>query len=89
MLPGVGYTELLFIVIIAVLLFGKQLPEVAKTVGKHYAKFRRSITDVQKTLDVTDTSTPDYQESSTSSYDYDEYDEPTAPKFDPPPSSDK
>ena len=41
MLPGVGYTELLFIAVIAVLLFGKNLPEVAKTVGKHYAKFKR------------------------------------------------
>lgn len=86
MLPGVGYTELLFIAVIAVLLFGKNLPEVAKTVGKHYAKIKRSISDVQKSIDVTETLNAEPTESKTSSYDYDDYDEPTAPKFDPPPA---
>ncbi len=87
MLPGVGYTELLFIVVIAILLFGKNLPGVAKTIGKQYGKLRRSITDVQKSLDVSENETEDYSANSNSgTYDYEEYDEPTAPKFDPPPS---
>lgn len=86
MLPGVGYTELFAITIIAVLLFGKQLPEVARSVGKGYAKFKRSVSDVQKSLDVGELSASDADSSSSSSYEYDDYDEPTAPKFDPPPS---
>lgn len=89
MLPSVGYTELLFLAVIAVLLFGKKLPEVAKSIGKGYGKIRRSLSDVQKTLDVSDQLRVDENEhstSTTSTYDYDEYDEPTAPKFDPPPS---
>ena len=87
MFPGVGYTELFFLAIIAVLLFGKKLPEVAKSIGKGYGKFKKSLTDVQQTLDVSDSLDASTDSSSSvSSYDYDEYDEPTAPKFDPPPS---
>lgn len=86
MFPSVGYTELIFIAVIAVLLFGKKLPEVAKSVGKGYAKFKKSLTDVQNTLDVSDSTDASESNSGPSSYDYDEYDEPTAPKFDPPPS---
>lgn len=86
MLPSVGYTELFFIAVIAVLLFGKKLPEVAKSIGKGYGKLRRSLSDVQKNLDVSEHVSVDDTQSSPSTYDYDEYDEPTAPKFDPPPS---
>lgn len=86
MLPSVGYTELFFLAVIAVLLFGKKLPDVAKSIGKGYGKIRRSLSDVQKNLDVSEHTSLDESPSTVSSYDYDEYDEPTAPKFDPPPS---
>ena len=79
--------ELFFLAVTAVLLFGKKLPEVARSIGKGYGKFKKSLTDVQQTLDVSESMDADSSSSTaTSSYDYDEYDEPTAPKFDPPPS---
>lgn len=86
MFPSVGYTELFFIAVIAVLLFGKKLPEVARSIGKGYGKFKQSLSDVQKNLDVNEHLKVEESSSGPSSYDYDEYDEPTAPKFDPPPA---
>lgn len=86
MLPSIGYTELFFLAVIAVLLFGRNLPEVAKSIGKGYAKLRQSLTDVQKSLDVSEHLRVDEKPAATGSYEYEEYDEPTAPKFDPPPA---
>lgn len=85
MFPGVGYGELIFLAIIAVLLFGKNLPQVAKSVGKGYGKLKKSLTDMQKTLDVSEHLEIDEHQSAPSTYDYEEYDEPTAPRFDAPP----
>lgn len=90
---GLGMQELLIIGVIAVLLFGKKLPEVAKSLGSSYREFRKGLSDIQSQMDVTDTyrpsHTPSYSSSSSSrsTYDeYDDYDEATAPKFEPPPS---
>ena len=74
--------------VVAVLLFGKRLPEVARSLGKSYNEFRRGLTDIQSSFDYTDTggaSKPSSYSSSSSDY-YDDVDEPTAPKFEPPPS---
>lgn len=91
---GLGMQELLIIGIVAILLFGKRLPEVAKSLGKSYREFRRGLADIQSSIDFSEIydSTPSssYSSSSTKSYeDYDDYDEPTAPKFEPPPSEPK
>lgn len=84
---GLGFQELAIIGIVAVLLFGKRLPEVAKSLGHSYREFRKGLTDIQSTVDFSDTYTPPSSYSSASPYDdYDDYDEPTAPKFEPPPS---
>ena len=90
---GLGMQELLIIGVIAVLLFGKKLPEVAKSLGGSYREFRKGLSDIQSQMDVSDSyrssSTPSYTSSPShrSSYDeYDDYDEATAPKFEPPPA---
>jgi sec-independent protein translocase protein TatA len=85
---GMGMYEVMIIGIVAVLLFGKRLPEVAKSMGHSYREFRKGLSDIQTSVDYTDTYTPPSSSySSNSSYDdYDDYDEPTAPKFEPPPS---
>ena len=91
---GLGMQELLIIGVIAVLLFGKKLPEVAKSLGYSYREFRKGLTDIQSQMDVTDafrpSSTSSYSSSASTSYDdYDDLDEATAPKFEPPPSEPK
>ena len=91
---GLGFQELLIIGIIAVLLFGKRLPEVAKNLGRSYHQFRKGLSDIQAELDVSSTIDSagstyngDTYGSSAPSYDaYDDRDEPTAPKFEPPPA---
>lgn len=84
---GLGFQELALVGVVAVLLFGKRLPEVARSLGKSYNEFRRGLTDIQSSFDYTDTGGASKPSSySSSSSDYDDYDEPTAPKFEPPPS---
>ena len=93
---GMGMQELVIIGIIAVLLFGRKLPEVAKSLGSSYREFRKGLSDLQSQIDFSDTSSSSSYSSSSfvqessyseSSYgDFDDYDEATAPKFEPPPA---
>ena len=89
---GMGMQELIIIGVIAVLLFGKKLPEVAKSLGKSYSQFKRGLTDVQGEFHSAMNS---YDEPVRPSYnqdrydDYDDRDEVTAPKFEPPPAAPK
>lgn len=88
---GLGPFEMVVIGVIAVVLFGGNLPEVARKLGGSYREFRRGLNEVQqqfrmaeyeakRTLSLED-------DSSKSNDDDDEEDEPaapTAPKFKPP-----
>jgi sec-independent protein translocase protein TatA len=89
---GLGFQELIIVGIVAILLFGKRLPEVAKSLGHSYREFRKGLSDIQSSFDVdsytSSTSSNSYGSSSSGGYeDYDDYDEPTAPKFEPPPTT--
>ena len=88
---GMGMQELLIIGVVAVLLFGRRLPEVAKSLGKSYAEFRRGLSDIQSSMDVSSDiysagSSSSYPDTTSSYEDFDDYDEATAPKFEPPPA---
>ena len=49
---GIGFQEMLVIIILALVLIGpKKLPEIAKTVGKALAEFRRAVDEVKGTID--------------------------------------
>jgi sec-independent protein translocase protein TatB len=49
---GIGSTEFLIILIVALVLIGPQkLPDLMRTVGKGLAEFRRMSTDVKSTLE--------------------------------------
>jgi len=91
-----GFQEMIVIGIIAVLLFGKRLPEVAKSLGKSYNEFRKGLADIHTSIDydtytssTSSNPTPSHADGSYDDGSYDEYDdldEPMAPKFAPPPS---
>jgi len=48
---NIGFTELLIIAVIVLLLFGaKRLPEIGGSIGKGIREFKRSLTDVDSQL---------------------------------------
>ena len=99
-LDGLNPVTMLFIAVIAVLLFGEQLPEVARTWGKKFVQFRRNIQGLQDELrsaafsatseftGAVDAATSSFNSttSSSSTSDDETGDGATAPKFDPPSS---
>ncbi len=49
----IGIPEMLFILAIALLIFGpRRLPEFGRTIGKALGEFRRATTDLKRSLDV-------------------------------------
>ena len=85
---GLGMQELVIIGVVAILLFGKNLPGVARSLGSSYRDFRKGLFDLQSSLNVMEDDTPRSKAKtySASTYDdYDDYEEATAPKFEPPP----
>ncbi len=52
MFGSIGATELIFIVVIALVVFGpKKLPELGRTVGKGLSEFRRASNDLKRSLE--------------------------------------
>jgi sec-independent protein translocase protein TatA len=48
---GIGFPELIIILIIALIVIGpKSLPDLAKTLGKGMAEFKRAVDDVKDNL---------------------------------------
>lgn len=55
MLPNIGLPELLIIAFLVLLVFGaKRLPEIGSSMGKGIREFKRSIKEVQNTIDEGD-----------------------------------
>ncbi len=92
---GIGMQEMVIIGIVAILLFGSKLPDVAKSLGQSYREFKRGLGDIQSSLNVSDSYSSKSSRSSRSSGsstsrarfdDIDDHDEAMAPKFEPPTS---
>ena len=47
---NIGYAEMAVILVLAVLMFGKRLPEVARSVGQSYQQFRKGLSEIQNTI---------------------------------------
>lgn len=88
---GLSFPELAIVAVVAVLLFGRNLPSVAKSFGKQYKQFRQGMSDLQSQMNFTsefyDTTPSKPRASAKRTYDdYDDRDEISAPKFEPPPA---
>ena len=88
MLPfNIGFAEMALIGIVAVMLFGSRLPEVAGQLGKSYQQFRKGLdeiksnikTDVDLDINGNFDRLPDYSQQPE-----DDYDAPSSPVFDAP-----
>jgi sec-independent protein translocase protein TatA len=80
---GIGTQEMIIFGIIALLLFGKRLPEVARSLGKGITEFKKGVSGIED--DMRDSSS-DRRPSQPQSRPIPEDDraEVTAPKFEPP-----
>lgn len=85
---GLGIQEVIIVGAVAVMLFGKRLPEVARSLGSSYNEFRKGISELQSHVNDVGNTVQNAATSPTKTYrdDLDDYDEPTAPKFEPPTS---
>lgn len=47
MFGSIGYPELIVLGVVAILLFGSRLPEVARSLGGSYREFRKSLNEIK------------------------------------------
>ncbi len=90
-LPTIGGPELMVFCVIGLLLFGKRLPEVARSLGKGIVEFKKGVKGIEEEIHQST-----YESSSSNNYSRpspaprptasDETNEVTAPKFEPPTS---
>src|SRR5262245_32077830 len=79
---GMGYGEMLLVGFIALLLFGKKLPEVAKSLGKGVTEFKKGIQGLEDEIRDSSSSSP-YAELPHST----DVQSAQVPKFEPPASA--
>ena len=90
---GTGHVEWIIVGVIAVMLFGKRLPEVARSAGKSFVEFKRGLQGVEDEVSRATRDVERYSDG-TSYYQDDDYEpedyaaegssDPDAPKFEPP-----
>jgi sec-independent protein translocase protein TatA len=99
---GISYSQLMIVLIVAVVLFGSRLPDVLRQVGRAYAQLRRGLSEFQYTIEdqepVGSRSTPRVGSSNavaarsakvdSSDPVEDDFARGAAPKFSPPPAQD-
>ncbi len=82
MFPQLGVMEMMVVMGIAVLLFGKRLPEVGRSLGKGIIEFKKGLRGIEEGFDFSGESTPAPSRSravtSTPAV------ESSVPKFEPP-----
>ena len=84
---GLGPFEMAFFGVVAVVLFGGNLPDVARKLGTSYASLRSSLADVQKEFNTAQnevTSAINHAAPDAEPIEDETAAAPTAPKFKPP-----
>jgi sec-independent protein translocase protein TatA len=80
---GVSSMEMMVLFVVALLLFGKRLPEVARSLGKGMMEFKKGLYDIQDEVTSASHSRPPVS-SQSRPIPSDTRDEAVAPKFEPP-----
>jgi sec-independent protein translocase protein TatA len=84
MFPNLGPLEMIMVMGVAVLLFGKRLPEVGRSLGKGIVEFKKGIRGIEEEFDLSSSSSRvparRSEERTRSSNDP----ETSVPKFEPP-----
>ncbi len=86
---GMGSAEMIIFGVIALLLFGKRLPEVARSVGSSLMEFKKGMQGIQDDISGSGSSSSSYSDSYTDSaasrpVANDQPDETDAPRFEVP-----
>jgi sec-independent protein translocase protein TatA len=90
MFSSFGYTEMFLFGIVALMLFGSKLPDVARNFGRGYREMRKKVDDLQREFrdwDKPDTTTPS-KPFFPAQDDEPSKKAPSAPKFIPPTDDD-
>jgi sec-independent protein translocase protein TatA len=81
---GLGPMEMLIVGVVAILLFGNRLPEVAKSIGKGFNEFKKGMHGIDEEINsATRTAS---RPSSRPSRAIEDREESNTPKFEPPPA---
>ncbi len=83
---SLGYSEMLVFGVVALLLFGSRLPEMARKLGGTYRELKKSVNEFQREFQAIDQYEPPKRKSEPSVEQ--RVSETTAPKFTPPPMDD-
>lgn len=51
-IPGISGWEWIIILVIALLIFGKRLPDLGRSVGKTIVEFKKGLKDVEKDIET-------------------------------------
>jgi sec-independent protein translocase protein TatA len=86
LMPNLGPMEMVVVMGIAVLLFGKRLPEVGRSLGKGIVEFKKGLQGMGDEFDFSSPSTSSTP-SSLSSHRAEEAGGSAVPKFEPPAST--
>ena len=86
---SMGLGEMALIAVVAVVLFGGRLPEVARTFGGYYSQFRKSLADIQNSIKTDLDVSQELNEVPRIMHENLNFDdEDPTPSFDPPPEED-
>src|SRR4051812_16073188 len=83
MLPNLGPGEMMVVMIVAVGLFGKRLPEVGRSLGKGIVEFKKGLRGIEEGFESA-ARTPDKPAACSDPHDYVMN---SVPKFEPPTSA--
>lgn len=79
-----GPMEMMIIGVIALLLFGKRLPDVARSLGKGLVEFKKGVRGIEEDVDQSTYSSNESSSASRPVPEEEAAEETTAPKFEPP-----